>query len=107
MELIKQARYFKHLKETLYRAWPGQPKVELEELLIAYFIHGIFNPDTKAKLKVEGPLSLVKAIEIAQIYEDVLNNNTSMINKTEFLTPPGYSIIETPASSSTSQKIAV
>ena len=64
------------LKETLYRAWPGQPKVELEKLLVAYFIHGIYNGDTKAKLKFEGPTTLAKAIEIAQIYEDVLNNNS-------------------------------
>ena len=40
--------YANDLKETLYRAWPGQPKVELEELLIAYFIHCIYSGDTKA-----------------------------------------------------------
>ena len=46
----------------------------------------------KAKLKVEGPKTLNK------IYEDMLNNNTSLINQTEFVTPPGYSLIETPTS---------
>ena len=51
--------YANDLKETLYRAWPGQPKVELEEPLIAYFKHGIYNEDTKAKLKFEGPTTLV------------------------------------------------
>ena len=54
----------------------------LEELLIAYFINGLFNPDTKAKLKVEGTFTLVKAIEIAQIYEEVLDQNNNLINKT-------------------------
>ena len=47
--------YANDLKETLYRAWPGQPKIELEELLVAYFIHRIYSSDTKAKLKFEGP----------------------------------------------------
>ena len=37
----------------------------------------------KAKLKVEGPKLLYKAIEISQIYEDMLNKNTNLINKTE------------------------
>ena len=54
--------YANDLKETLYQEWPGQPKNQLEELLIAYFIHGLFNPETKRKLKVEDPLTLVKAI---------------------------------------------
>ena len=58
---------------------------------MTYFINGVFNPDTNAKLKVEGPLTLAKAIEIAKIYEDVLNNNTNLIDKSETLTPPGYS----------------
>ena len=42
------ADYANDLKETLYQAWPGQPKDQLEELLIAYFINGLFNTDTKA-----------------------------------------------------------
>ena len=28
--------YANDLKETLYRAWPGQPIIELEALLVAY-----------------------------------------------------------------------
>ena len=92
--------YANDLKETLYRAWPGQPKVELEELLVAYFIHGIYSSDTKAKLKCEGPTTLAKAIEIAQIYEDALNNNSNIVNNTDFTTPPTFSFIQTPASTS-------
>ena len=52
----------------------------------------------KAKLKVEGPKTLHKAIEVGQIYEDMSNNNINLINQTEFVTPPGYSLIETPSS---------
>ena len=52
----------------------------------------------KAKLKVEGPKTLNKAKEVGLIYEDMLNNNTSLINQTEFVTTPGYSLIETPTS---------
>ena len=48
----------------------------------------------KAQLKVEGTKTLHKAIEVGQIYEDMLNNNTNMVNQTEFLTPPGYSLID-------------
>ena len=54
----------------------------------------------RAKLKVEGPKTLHKAIEIGQIYEDMLNNNANLMNQTEFLTPPGYSLKETPSSNS-------
>ena len=53
----------------------------------------------KAKHKVEGPKTLHKAIEVGQIYEDMLNNNMNLINQTEFATPPGYTLIETPSSS--------
>ena len=79
----------------------------MRELLIAYFINGLFNPETKAKLKVEGPLSLDKAIEIAEFYEKVLNKNTNLINKSEYLTPPGYSLIDTSSSINSSQHKAV
>ena len=92
--------YASDLKETLYRAWPGQPKIELEELLVPFFIHGIYNSDTKAKLKFEGPTSLVKAMELAQIYEDVLINNSSIVNNTEFTTPPRFSFKQTPTTTS-------
>ena len=66
--------------------------------MIVYFINGLVNGDKKAKLKVEGPKTLDKAIDIEQIYEDMLNNNTNLINKTEYMTPPGYSILESTAS---------
>ena len=55
------------------------------------------NAEMKAKLKVEGHKTVNKAIEIGQIYEDMLNNNTNLINRTEYMTPPGYSILESPA----------
>ena len=66
-------------------------------MLVAYFIHGIYNGDTKAKLKFEGPTTLAKAIEIAQIYEDVLNSNSNIVTQTDFTTPPTFSFIETAA----------
>ena len=91
------------MRDTLYQAWPGLPRDQLEELLIVYFINGLTNGDMKAKLRVEGPKTRHKAIETGKIYEDILNNNTSLINQTEFLTPPGYSLVETPASSNTKQ----
>ena len=87
------------MRDTLYQAWPGLPRDQLEELLIDYFINGLYNQVTGAKLRIEGPRTLAKAIDIAQIYEDLLNNNTNMINKTEYLTPPGYSLTETPTPS--------
>ena len=66
-------------------------------MLVAYFIHGIYSGDTKAKLKFEGPTTLAKAIEIAQIYEDLLNNNSNIVNNTDFTTPSAFSFIQTPA----------
>ena len=91
--------YAADLMDTLYQAWPGLPRDQLEELLIVYFINGLTNGDMKAKLKVEGPKTLHKAIEVGQIYEDMLNNNKNLVNQTEFATPPGYTLIETPSSS--------
>ena len=58
----------------------------------------------KAKLRVEGPKTLNKAIEVGQIYEDMLNNNTNLMNQSEFVTPPGYSLIETPVSNNKTVK---
>ena len=72
--------------------------------MIVYFINELTNGDIKAKLKVEGPKTLHKGIEVGQIYEDMLNNNTNLVNQTEFLTPPGYSLIETPSSNSKQNK---
>ena len=86
------------MRDTLYQAWPGLPRDQLEDLLIDYFIKGLYNRETCAKLRIEGPRTLTKATDIAQIYEDLLNNNTSMITKAEYLTPPGYSLLKTPAS---------
>ena len=87
------------MRDTLYHAWPGLPRNQLEDLLIDYFINGLFNPETNAKLRIEGPTTLAKAIYIAQIYEELLNSNTSLINKIEYLTPQGYSLMETPTAS--------
>ena len=86
--------YVADLRDTLYQAWPGLPRDKLEELLIVYFINGLKNGDKKAKLRVEGPKTLHKAIEIGKIYEDMLSYNTNLINQTEFLTPPGYSLVD-------------
>ena len=85
--------------DTLYHAWPGLPRNQLEDLLIDYFINGLYNPETSPKLRIEGPTTLSKAIDIAKIYEELLNSNTNLINKTEYMTPQGYSLMETPTPS--------
>ena len=79
------------MRDTLNQAWPELPGDQL-----GYFISGLYNQETSSKLRIEGPRTLT--IDIAQIYEDLLNNNTSMITKAEYLTPPGYSLLKTPAS---------
>ena len=80
------------LKDVLYQAWPKMPRDQLEELLVEYFVGGLQSPETSAKVKLEKPKSIVKAIDIAEIYEDLLNNNTSIMTKAEYLTPQSYSI---------------
>ena len=93
------ADFAMEMRDTLYHAWPGLPRKQLEDLLINYFINGLYNPETSVKLRIEGPTTLAKAIDIAQIYEELLNSNTSLINKTEYVTPQGYSLMETPTPS--------
>ena len=93
------ADFAMEMRDTLYHAWPRLPRNQLEDLLIDYFINGLYNPETSAKLRIEGPTTLSKAIDIAKIYDELLNSNTNLINKTEYLTPPGYSIMETPTPS--------
>ena len=88
------------MRYTLNQAWPGLPRDQQEDLLIYYFKGGLHNQETIAKLRIEGPKTLTKAIYFKQIYEDLFNKNTNMIKKTVYLTPPGYSILETPASPS-------
>ena len=87
------ADYAADLRDTLYQAWLGLPRYQLEKLLIVYFINRLVNGDMKAKLKVEGPKTLNKAIDIGLIYENMLNHNTNLINRTEYMTPPWYSIL--------------
>ena len=60
--------YEADLRDTLYQAWPGLPRDQLEELLIVYFINGLTNGDMKAKLRVEPPKTLNKAIEIGKTW---------------------------------------
>ena len=86
------------LKDVLYQAWPGMPRDQLEDLLIEYIIGGLQSPETSAKVKLEKPKSMVKAIDIAEIYEDLIINNTSMVTKGEYLSPQSYSIFESPSS---------
>ena len=87
------------MRDTLYHAWPGLTRNQLEDLLVDYYINGLYNQGTSAKLRIEGPITLAKAIDIAQIYEELLNSNTNLINKTEYLTPQWYSLTETPTPS--------
>ena len=86
------------LKDVLYQAWPGMPRDQLEDLLVEYFVGELQSPETSAKVKLEKPKSIVKAIDIAEIYEDLINKNTSMMTNGEFLTPQSYSIFESPSS---------
>ena len=66
------------LKDVLYQAWPKMPREQLEDLLIEYFIGGLQSPETSARVKVVIPKSITKAIDVAEIYENMFNNNTSM-----------------------------
>ena len=59
--------YAMEMRDTLYQVWPGLPRNQLEDLLVDYFINGLYNPETSAKLRIEGPITLTKAIDIAQI----------------------------------------
>ena len=70
------------------------PRDQLEDLLVEYFVGGLQSPETSAKVKLEKPKSIVKDIDTAKIYEDLINNNTSMMTKGEYLTPQSYSIFE-------------
>ena len=106
--LMRMYRWSKKKTIQLMKAKGPIPKVpqpldQLKELLIVYFINGLTKGDMKAKFKVKGPKTLHKAIEIGKIYEDMLNNNNNVMNNTEFVTPPGYSLIETPTSSNPKQ----
>ena len=76
---------------------PKMPREQLEDLLIDYFIGGLQSPETSARVKVEKPKSITKAIDVAEIYENMLNNNTSMLTTTEYTTPSTYSIFESPS----------
>ena len=60
------------LKDVLYQVWPGMPREQLEDLLIDYFIGGLQSPETSARVKVEKPKSITKAIDVAEIYENML-----------------------------------
>ena len=71
------------LKDVLYQAWPKMPREQLEDLLIDYFIGGLQSLETSARVKVEKPKSITKAIDIAEIYENMLNDNTSMLTQGE------------------------
>jgi hypothetical protein len=85
------------LKDVLYQAWPGMPRDQLEDLLIEYFVGGLQSPETSTKVKLEKPRTMAKALDIAEIYENMLNNNTSTLTKAEYATPQTYSIFETPS----------
>ena len=71
------ADFAMEMRDTLYHSWPGLPKNQLECLHIDYFINGLYNTETSAKLRNEGPITLSKAIDIAQIYEELLNSKTT------------------------------
>ena len=58
------------LKDLLYQAWPGMQREQLEDLLIDYFVGGLQRPETSARVKLEKPKSINKAIDVAEIYEN-------------------------------------
>ena len=82
------------LKDSLYKAWPGMPRDKLEDILIEYFTAGLNNPETNARIRIEKPKTLAKAVDIAEIYEEMLRKNTSLISKIEYQTPPTYTPFE-------------
>ena len=61
--------YAEDLKDSLYQAWPGMPRDKLEDILIEYFTAGLNNPETSARIRIEKPKTLTKAVDIAEIYE--------------------------------------
>ena len=85
------------LKDVVYQARPGMPRDQLEDLLIDYFIGGLQSSEKSARVKLEKTKSINKAIDVAEIYENMLNNNTSMLTKTEYTTPSANSIFESPS----------
>ena len=75
--------------DTLYHAWHGLPRDQIEDLLIDYFINGLYNLEKSAKLRIEGPLTLSKAIDIAQIYAELHKSITNLININKYMIPQG------------------
>ena len=91
----EEARYLttQQIEETYFTK--HRLEDQLEKLLIPYFINCVAKHETGAKFKVEGHQTFNKAIEIEQIYEELLNKQN--------ITPPGYSILDSPASISSAQ----
>ena len=84
------AEYAEDLKDSLYQAWPGMPRDKLEDILIEYFTAGLNNQETSARIRIEKPKTITKAVDIAEIYEEMIRKNTSLISKTEYQTTPTY-----------------
>ena len=81
--LKRKQRGAEDLKDSLYQAWPGMPRDKLEDILIEYFTTGLNNPETSARIRIAKPKTITKAVDIAEIYEEMIRKNTSLISKTE------------------------
>ena len=51
---------------------------------------GLNNPEISARIRIEKPKTLTKAVDIAKIYEKMLQKNTNITSKIEYQTPPTY-----------------
>ena len=60
------------------------PRDKLEDILIEYFTARLNSPETSARIRIEKPKTLAKAVDIAEM----LRKNTSLISKIEYHTPP-------------------
>ena len=48
------------------------PKDKLEDKLIEYFTAGLNNPETSAIIRIEKPKTITKAVDKAEIYEEMI-----------------------------------
>ena len=66
------------------------PRGKLEDFLIGHLAAGLNNPEKSARIRIDKPKTLTKAVYIAYIYVEMIRKNTSLINKTEYQTAPTY-----------------
>ena len=62
--------------------------------MIEYFTAGLNNPEISSRIRIEKPKTLAKAEDIAEIYEEMLRKNRSLISIIEYQTAPTYTPFE-------------